>query len=132
VRWTLGRFITKWPEPRRDAFGAPYDPSIYFVSAGGLTKIGWASDPFRRICQLAIGCPAPLLLEAYVPGSEMTEHRLHRAFASHREHGEWFRQNPRLRALLNELTAAMGDRDALANIVRRWTSNLERRRWEVA
>jgi hypothetical protein len=116
VRWTLGRFITKWPEPRRDAFGAPYDPSIYFVSAGGLTKIGWASDPFRRICQLAIGCPAPLLLEAYVPGSEMTEHRL----------------NPRLRALLNELTAAMGDRDALANIVRRWTSNLERRRWEVA
>ncbi len=75
---------------------------IYFVEGAnlGLVKIGYATRVLRRISELTTGCPVRLELRAIAIGTFDDERRLHRRFAHLRKHGEWFRLDAELRALI--------------------------------
>lgn len=66
--------------------------TIYFVQAecGGPVKIGFTVDVDERVKALQCGSPFPLRVVATRPGTLGTEAELHRRFARHRLHGEWF------------------------------------------
>lgn len=81
---------------------------IYFIAAEtlGAVKIGFTrSHPIARLKGLQTGCPAPLKLLAFVPGSEEEERRLHRCFSPLRIHGEWFRLEMKLFDFIGYLDA---------------------------
>jgi hypothetical protein len=58
----------------------------------GMYKIGYSTDPVRRLEAVQAACPAPLVFEWAIPcwGNDGTELKLHRRFAEQRVHGEWF------------------------------------------
>lgn len=58
---------------------------------GRVVKIGFTkSHPSARLAKLQTGCPLPLKLWAYTPGTVELEQALHRTFADLRHLGEWF------------------------------------------
>lgn len=65
---------------------------VYFIQAGdvGLIKIGWATDPKRRLTQMQPHCPIPLRLLHSERGTGADERAVHGRFAEHRAHHEWF------------------------------------------
>lgn len=71
---------------------------VYFIQAGvnGPIKIGYAFDPRKRMIGLQIAHWEKLLLLGVIPGSEIQEHRLHRAFKEDHLRGEWFRASDTL------------------------------------
>lgn len=69
--------------------------SVYFVAGGGGTKVGVATDPERRLRQLAASSPLPLrLVLAVAARSQAQAHRIEAhvlaRVADRRLHGEWF------------------------------------------
>lgn len=58
--------------------------------SGGLTKIGVADDPVRRIRNLQSMAPVPMQLVDLVHGSRADEIAYHRQYHGLRAHGEWF------------------------------------------
>lgn len=72
--------------------------SVYFIRAdNGLIKIGVAADPKDRLHTLSTMSPVGLSLIAVIPDAGAKgESNLHRKFAAHRSHGEWFRPAPEL------------------------------------
>jgi hypothetical protein len=79
---------------------------IYFIAAEtlGAVKIGFSgSHPTKRLRALQTGCPAPLRLLFYAPGTQAEEVQLHEAFAPLCIHGEWFRNELKLATLLHFL-----------------------------
>lgn len=78
--------------------------SVYFVEAAtGLIKIGVATDPDGRLRALRTMSPVSLRLVLTIPGvGAAGEIELHRRFAEHRSHGEWFRPAPELTAFIQE------------------------------
>jgi len=67
---------------------------VYFIQVGtdGPIKIGFSkSDPSHRVHQLQCGCPWPLRLVGFVPGTKFNERCLHERFAQLRMEREWFR-----------------------------------------
>jgi hypothetical protein len=88
---------------------------VYYIragGAGGLIKIGKASDPYQRMAQLQTGNGQMLTLLATEPGDLRVEHRRHRQFRALRQHGEWFRAEPALLLHVNALQAGWLPRDA--------------------
>ena len=74
--------------------GGPMVGTVYFLrSPDGMTKIGWTREkkPDRRIAEIQRMNGSRLHLIHHEPGTRDTELQLHRLFAEHREHGEWFR-----------------------------------------
>jgi hypothetical protein len=69
---------------------------VYFISGGGLIKIGRAFNPFSRLKDLQLGSPVKLTLGCAVPGGADLEGTLHQFFAAERQHGEWFHPSGRL------------------------------------
>jgi hypothetical protein len=65
---------------------------VYLVQGGddGPIKIGSSCVIERRLTELQIGSPLALNLRAVIPGDMGVERGLHRKFALHRLHGEWF------------------------------------------
>jgi len=53
-------------------------------------KIGVSNDPEARLDDLQTGSPVPLLLLWQAHGGQGLESALHKRFAAHRTHGEWF------------------------------------------
>jgi len=67
-------------------------------------KIGFTqSHPRSRLNALQTGCPQPLRLMAYFPGSMDDERRLHMTFDELRHLGEWFVVQDKLDDLLGYL-----------------------------
>jgi hypothetical protein len=64
---------------------------IYFVGFGGRIKIGFTTNLERRLSALQTSCPAPLTIQATIPGTRLEEKRLHKRFAHLKLSGEWFR-----------------------------------------
>lgn len=64
----------------------------YFLHApsADLIKIGQAHFVDGRIRTIQLMSPVPLNLVAVLPGDKFPEKALHRRFAHHRRHGEWF------------------------------------------
>lgn len=82
---------------------------IYFIQAEGVghIKIGFTADEdvLVRLADLQTGSPVPLRVLGTTPGAVVEEKNLHRRFAAHRVHGEWFRPVPELLALINPADA---------------------------
>ncbi len=101
---TVGRWIHELNEAQatEDYRGTWVDVSddsyVYFVQAasGGPIKIGISNDPLGRLAQLQTGHPGALVILAVVPGGRQLELDLHKKFAKHRIHGEWFSPTPEL------------------------------------
>jgi hypothetical protein len=63
----------------------------YFIQSedGGPIKIGFTTkEPEHRLCQLQTGSPTKLRIVGLLPVDR--EKELHKKFASHHSHGEWF------------------------------------------
>ncbi|MGP3737941.1 GIY-YIG nuclease family protein (plasmid) [Streptomyces sp. GDS52] len=69
---------------------------IYVISLDDsqVVKIGRGSDPEKRVAQLQIGSPAPLILQWVHEGGEELENHLHAVFQEYRLRGEWFDLTP--------------------------------------
>lgn len=97
--------------------------SVYFIRRAGsnLVKVGWSSDPVRRLSSLRTAVPEPLHLLATRPGGPEEERRIHHLCSEHRVGGEWFRMCERLAV---EIAACSPQFVALAE--------LEPALWDVA
>ena len=64
---------------------------VYLIeSQNQCVKIGWSSAPHGRASIIALHSPVLTRLIAYWPGGRDEEAALHRRFADHRSHREWF------------------------------------------
>lgn len=79
--------------PTRDAF-------IYFLCVGHAVKIGYTTDPARRIADIRTYLPDEIAGLAVVRGGRAEEQRLHRALRPHRIRGEWFKNCPDVQAVV--------------------------------
>lgn len=66
---------------------------IYWIGTSLLdpVKIGYATDPDRRLAELQVGSPERLVLFAVIPGDRADESRLHAHLRAYRLRGEWFK-----------------------------------------
>lgn len=82
---------------------------IYFTqnSQDQAIKIGYSSDPIRRRAGLQSACSSKLILLGTIPGGLEHEGELHRRFAHHRLHGEWFNGTilPEVRRIIAQAAA---------------------------
>lgn len=81
--------------------------SVYFVKPIGMSgpiKIGFAADFEVRFQSLQTGSPIPLEALRVIEGTQQTELALHRKFAAHRLHGEWFEPCAELLAFIDQPT----------------------------
>jgi hypothetical protein len=71
---------------------------VYFIQGegGGPIKIGKAARIDRRIAGLHTVSPVKLVLLGHIPGGYPVEGKMHKRFAEHRLHGEWFHPAPEL------------------------------------
>lgn len=92
--------------------------AIYFIACEPLeaVKIGFTKwSPVDRLRAFQTGCPAPLKLLGWVPGSMDEEQRLHRAFHALHITGEWFRHEGKLTHFVNYVTYPGADRLRFTN-----------------
>ncbi|TDR90352.1 GIY-YIG nuclease family protein [Enterovirga rhinocerotis] len=75
---------------------------VYVVASGEHIKIGFASDPGRRLASLQTASPFKLVTVAIFAGSTLDERALHRRFAGQQAVGEWFRREGELAAWIEE------------------------------
>jgi excisionase family DNA binding protein len=93
------------PKTARDESGF-----VYFIQAesGGLIKIGTALDPLVRLVNLQSGSPLRLVVLGCLRGGRTLERALHREFANHHRHFEWFEANAAIVEFIAEALAAEG------------------------
>jgi len=84
--------------------------SVYFIApvGGGLVKIGYSTNPSRRIGALLDASPVLLEILCSVPGCREQENALHTLFIKHWSHGEWFHPAPELLAFVAATKLAGG------------------------
>lgn len=78
---------------------------IYFVHSpeSARVKIGYTTDPDKRIYGLQTASPSALEALAIITGTVVDERELHRRFAHLRVHREWFRDCDELREYIATL-----------------------------
>ena len=76
--------------------------SLYFVQCGNAVKIGGAVNVERRLKSLATSAIGPLRLLAVIEGAGAYELECHKRLAHLHIHGEWFRYNVQIEALIQE------------------------------
>jgi hypothetical protein len=64
---------------------------VYAIQADDAVKIGWASDPVRRLSELNVGSPNKHRLIGFVAATKSQERELHLLLSRWRIRGEWFR-----------------------------------------
>lgn len=94
-----------YPGGIRETYGS--GRCVYFIrsSVGGFIKIGMSTQPPIRFHFFHEWSPVPIELVVAVSGSRRDEKHLHRVFAAHRLHGEWFAPSPELIALVDRCKA---------------------------
>lgn len=75
---------------------------IYFIEANGMVKIGYSSNPKRRLQMLATGCPFKCTLIGVMKGLLEDEKEVHARFSHLRERGEWFKFSPEVNSFIAE------------------------------
>ncbi len=90
--------------------------AVYFVRAGadGYIKIGHSKNVKNRIKDLQTASPVPLDVMCVIDGDKRMETELHRRFAKHRDHGEWFRPGIDLLNFIRELRGEPPLEDTIA------------------
>lgn len=87
------------PPKRRDVTSVEAHGVVYFARVGELIKIGWTSNPHKRMSSLQADA---LLFKR--PGTKLDERALHAKFDHLLVKGkEWFRPDPELMAFIAEL-----------------------------
>lgn len=76
---------------------------VYLIQASESKnlKIGFSSNPDRRIKKLQTGNKEKLSMIGLIRGGAKTEKMLHKMFASYRERGEWFRNSEEIRSFFD-------------------------------
>lgn len=75
---------------------------VYFVEDGDCIKIGTTVGKVKiRLSSLQVGNPRQLTLLGTFQESGNVEYDLHNRFHAYHIRGEWFRDNPELRALIS-------------------------------
>ncbi len=70
---------------------------IYFVGYDGrMIKIGTAQLPKKRFFAIKGASPVPVELLGVMPGNQSEERKLHKRWAAHRVHNEWFSATPEI------------------------------------
>lgn len=70
----------------------------YAARSGDFIKIGKTRNLARRLSQLQIGCPLPIVLFGYADGDvEWEAHRFLEELGHERVHGEWFRYDHKIK-----------------------------------
>lgn len=79
-----------------------YRGYVYFVQAGtvGPIKIGTSVSVKDRVASIQVHCPERLFVLGVIRGGIIIEQAMHRRFAAHRLHHEWFEPNPHIFAFL--------------------------------
>jgi hypothetical protein len=69
---------------------------IYFIrnERSGAIKIGYSQDPRKRLSQLKVSSPDPLVLLGTIHGGIQQERKLHAYFREYRLRGEWYQDDP--------------------------------------
>lgn len=79
-------------------------PAVYFVSAGGMVKVGRVARIEKLQARLQIvqtGCPEPIKVRLVVDGwGQREESAIHKLFADCHHRGEWFREDGRMAEFL--------------------------------
>lgn len=84
--------------------GEPKCPTIYFLANGdGAIKIGYSTNPRRRIDTLRTASSRPLEILGTIDGSLAQEREIHKRLSAHRGQGEWFDDCVAVRSLISEL-----------------------------
>lgn len=73
---------------------------IYFIQAGEYIKIGLSDNPKKRLARLQTANPNKLELLCTVEGGIKEEGMYHLYFEECRAHGEWFKDNEILQAVI--------------------------------
>lgn len=76
---------------------------VYFIRAGRTAnvKIGYATDPYKRVDGMQTGNPHPLYLIGYIPGDMNDEFEWHTRWRAMHVRGEWFQLKQGLRDAIN-------------------------------
>lgn len=84
---------------------------IYFVQVGddGPIKIGYSTNPARRLAALQASHPEVLHLIGLTQGSQLEEDRLHEQLAQWRIRGEWYAATAAVLAEIAEPLARVAD-----------------------
>ncbi|MBV2183782.1 MAG: GIY-YIG nuclease family protein [Rhizobium sp.] len=82
------------------------DGYVYFLWSNSRIKIGFSSDPFKRLRALKVGLSTMPERICVVKGSLAAEGKLHRRFARYCCHGEWFDAVDEVESLLFEMVKA--------------------------
>lgn len=76
---------------------------VYAIQSGDAVKIGWATNPQRRLTELNVGSPTAHVLLGFVAGEKADEAIAHSQCAAHRIRGEWFRIEGAVLAFIEHL-----------------------------
>jgi cell division protein FtsB len=79
---------------------------VYFFADESRVKIGWSADPKKRLRALISGSGHALVPVGCVAGNLELERTLHKRFEHLRLHGEWFRPDPEIFAVIAHLSGA--------------------------
>lgn len=101
-----GRRLFDAPRKDRGRLSLHSDGYIYFLWIGPRVKIGFSTNPYRRLHELRTGMSAPMDKIAVVKGSTQDERRLHKRLKIYHSHGEWFRADEFVNRLLTEIFIA--------------------------
>lgn len=77
---------------------------VYAITSGDFVKIGWSTDPRRRLGKVSSDNASPCSLIGFIPATLEDEAALHERFASSRVRGEWFRRRPDVEQFISSLT----------------------------
>ena len=83
--------------------------SVYFIRDGNYIKIGISVDPWKRLASFQTSHHNELEMLAIMPGGADVEAGLHRSFAEYSKRGEWFEDNPKLRAFIENIKVTFPD-----------------------
>lgn len=82
---------------------------VYFLRVGHMMKIGFSTNPKRRMASLKTGLSGQTWSLVAYPGSLADEVELHHLFAGRRSHGEWFRLSAEMLRFVDRLTKHNGN-----------------------
>jgi len=78
---------------------------VYFLRSRDRIKIGFSSNPLKRLTVLKTGMSHGIDSVAVVPGTEREERRAHKYLARFRQNGEWFDAHPAvIKVMIRSLT----------------------------
>lgn len=75
---------------------------IYAIECAGRIKVGFSTDPSKRLLQIATDSPFPPTLLGFWDGTMEEERLAHLQLQAHRVHGEWFVASDEVKAFVDE------------------------------